>query len=117
MTHNSGSREEERRIKAEISEPEKPHKGTRGRVAPDHRDGAGARAARYSRAPEPGSRGGCTALGQAHGYTLISRTRRRNGGYALLRVLRIHTPVPQRQVWLVALARVLNPRSEERRVG
>src|ERR671917_1337462 len=109
MTHNSGRREEERRIEAEISEPEKPHKGTRGRAAPDHRDGAGARAARYRRAPEPGSEGGCKSLGQAHGKTLIPRTRRRNGDHALLRVLRIHTPVPQGHVWLAALARVLNP--------
>ena len=117
MKHNSGRREEERRMKGETSEPEKPHESTRGREAPHYCDGAGARAARYRRAPEPVSRGGCTALRQAHGQALTPRTRRCNSGYALLRVLRehhrvvlrIHYPVTQRQVWLVVQARVLNP--------
>src|SRR5215208_4240467 len=117
MTHNSGCREEERRIKAKTSESEKPHKGTRGRVALDHCGGASAGAAQYRRAPEPGSGGGYTTLGQAHGQALVPRTRRRNGGYALLRVLREHHRVvkrihhhgPRRRVWLVAPVRVLDP--------
>jgi hypothetical protein len=67
-------------MKGETSEPEKPHESTRGRVAPDYCNGAGARAARYRRAPEPVSRGGCTALQQAHGQALTPHTRRRNGG-------------------------------------
>src|SRR5688500_11060730 len=104
-------------MKGETSEPEKPHESTRGRMAPDYCNGAGARAARYRRAPEPVSRGGCTALQQAHGQALTPHTRQRNGGYALLRVLReyhrvvlrVHYPVTQRQVWLVVPARGLNP--------
>src|SRR5215212_3409062 len=79
MIHNSGCREEERRIKAETSEPGKPHKGTRGCVAPDHRGGAGARAARHRRAPAPGSRRDCTAREQAHGRAVMPDTHRRNG--------------------------------------
>jgi hypothetical protein len=60
--HNSGRREEVRRIKAETSEPEEPHKGTRGRVATYHRGGAGARAAHHRRAPAPGWRREITQL-------------------------------------------------------
>src|SRR3712207_6554838 len=99
--HNSGHREEERRIMAEASEPEKTHNGTRGRVAPDHRGGADARAARYRRAPAPGWRRDYTARGKAHAHALLPDTRRRNGGHALFRVLG-HHPGPRRQVWLVA---------------
>src|SRR5215213_11715118 len=75
-------------FKAKTSECEKPHKGTRGRVALDHCGGASADAARYHRAPDPGSRGSCTTLGQAYGQAHMPCTRRCNGGYALLRVLR-----------------------------
>ena len=72
------------------------------------------------RAPAVGWRRDYTARGQAHGHALLPDTRRRNGGHALLRVLREHRrnvqwghhPGPRRQGGLVATIQVLDWKGE-----